>query len=323
MKKQDGLQWRVRYDEHMGCIKGCLDYLGIDVSFPWLYGGTAHASVLNMNDTVFVDCATAWDTASLYNLYPNLGFKRDGLHYDPGRDDSASPERFRQKQREAWDFVRARIDRGIPCYGWELSHIPSYWVINGYDDVGYHYSGYHSGGPCPWDKMGTFDVRVVAVHAIEPCPPAADDVVVREALTRVLDCIERPDGWAMSPRYRTGLPAYEVWATALEAGIANRDGHSYINQVWLECRQMAVAFLQEAQARLPGRCDRLFEEAAGHYETVCEELQTLLEKYPDRPPDQVDWQSTFGSPEGAKIVRRASETERQGVDVLRRIATAL
>jgi hypothetical protein len=323
MVKLDGLEWRPRYDEHMGCIKGCLEYLGLDVSFPWLYGGTAHAFVLNMNETVFVDCAMAWDTASVYDLYPNLGYTRSGLHYDPGMDDAASPERFRQAQRKAWDFVRARIDRDIPCYGWELSYIPSYWVINGYDDVGYYYSGYHSGGPCPWDKLGTFDVHVVSVHAIEPCPAAADDAVVRDALSRVLDCIERPDGWALSPRYRTGLPAYEMWADALETGIANRDGHSYINQVWLECRKMAVAFLQEAQSRLPGRCDRLFEKGAEHYAGVCKALQALLEMHPERPREQIDWQSTFGSPEGAAFVRQAAVAERQGADVLRQIVAAL
>jgi hypothetical protein len=38
---------------------------------------------------------------------------------------------------------------GLPCYGWELSYIPAYNVINGYDDVGYYYSGSLSGGPCP------------------------------------------------------------------------------------------------------------------------------------------------------------------------------
>jgi hypothetical protein len=59
MKKLDGLQWHPRYNEHMGCTKGCLDYLGIDVSFPWLYGGTGNAFVLNMNDSAFVDAAQA------------------------------------------------------------------------------------------------------------------------------------------------------------------------------------------------------------------------------------------------------------------------
>jgi hypothetical protein len=126
-----------------------LDYLGVDVSFPWLYGGTGNAFAINMNDTTFVDAALAWDTQSLFERAPNLGFTRGGFTHDPGQGEDTSAELFLEAQRQAWDFVRAAIDRGIPCYGWELSHVPSYWVINGYDDVGYYYSGWESGGPCP------------------------------------------------------------------------------------------------------------------------------------------------------------------------------
>jgi hypothetical protein len=308
----------------MGCTKGCLDYLKIEVSLPWLYGGTGHAFVLNMNDTVFVDGAHAWDTASLYRCYPNLGFERQGLVHNPGMGDGASPELFRQKQREAWDFVRACIDRGIPCYGWELAQVPMYYVIVGYDDVGYYYSsGWKDGGPCPWEQMGTFDVRMVAVHAIRPCPAAADDVVVRDALNLVLERVERPDGWAIGPRYRTGLAGYELWAEALESGRAILDGHSYINHLWLECREMAVEFLREAKLRLPGRCDAAFDEAAVHYGVVRDRLGALLAMHPERPEREADWTTTFQSTAGAGLVREAAQAERQGVACLRRIVSAL
>ena len=323
MKMLEGLSRRRRYNEHMGCIKGCLEYLGSEVTFPWLYGGTTHAFVLNMNDAVFVDCAMAWDTASLYGLYPNLGFRRDGPVHDPGMGDDASPEVFLQKQREAWDFVRARLDRGIPCYGWELSYVPSYYVIVGYDDVGYYYSGWKEGGPCPWDRMGTYDVRIVAVHSIERCPAAADDVVIRDALTSVLERVERTDGWAASPRYRTGLPAYEMWAQALETGRANLDGHGYINHFWLECREMAVEFLHEAKSRLGGRCDAAFDGAAEHYALVRDRLRDLLEMHPERAEREANWTTTFQSPAGAALVRQAAQAEKRGVACLRRIVEAL
>jgi len=192
MKTLPGLTRPNLYDEHMGCIKGCLDFLGCDISLPWLYGGTAHAFMLNMNDTVFVDCAMAWKTEALFGLYPNLGFKREGLVYEPAMDDPASAEIFRRKQCEAWDFVRPSIDRGVPCYGWELSYIPSYYIITGYDALGYYYAGWNEGGPCPWDQMGTFDVRMVVVHAIERCPPATDEVGVKAALAEGLKRIDQP-----------------------------------------------------------------------------------------------------------------------------------
>jgi hypothetical protein len=38
----DDLRIRQRFIERPGCIAGCLDDLGGDVSLPWLYGGTGH-----------------------------------------------------------------------------------------------------------------------------------------------------------------------------------------------------------------------------------------------------------------------------------------
>jgi hypothetical protein len=318
MIRLEGLQWQKQFNEHMGCIKGCLDYLGIERSFPWLYGGTGHAFVLNVNETVFVDCALAWNALPLFDLAPNLGFTVERLAVEHPVAREMPDAEFLQKQLEAWDFVRARMDQGLPCYGWELAHIPAYYVINGYDEVGYYYSGWESGGPCPWQKLGTFDVKQIAVHCVRPTEPATDIKVVKDALTMVLARVERPDGWAVGPQYRTGLAGYDLWAEALETGRANRDGEAYINQVWLECREMAVAFLEEAKTRLPGTCAAAFDQAIGHYTTVRDRLGALAELHPERP-EAWDWQTPLVSPEGAQLVREAGEAERKGVACLRQI----
>jgi hypothetical protein len=42
-------------------------------------------------------------------------------------------EAVRDTQRKAWEFLKDHIDRGLPCYGWELSPIPSYHSIYGYE----------------------------------------------------------------------------------------------------------------------------------------------------------------------------------------------
>lgn len=213
-----------------------------------------------------------------------------------------------------WNYER---DSG----GWELAHIPAYYVINGYDDEGYYYSGWTSGGPCPWQKLGTFDVRSVQVYGIQRCEPAPDELVLKDALKMVLERVERPDGWAIGPRYRTGLPGYDLWADALETGRANRDGQSYVTEVWHECRGMAVEFLNEARCRLPGRCDAAFDEAAGHYAVVRDRLKELVALYPMR--EKPDWQATFASREAAALVREAGAAEREGLECLRRIASAI
>jgi len=50
--------------------------------------------------------------------------------------------------------------------------------------------------------------------------------------------------------------------------------------VWLECRQNAVGFLQEAKERLPGRADAEFSRALAHYTAVAESLGQVAEIYP-------------------------------------------
>jgi hypothetical protein len=67
------------------------------------------------------------------------------------------------------------LDRGLPCYGWELHpFIPDYFVINGYDEDGdneagqaggYFYSGWASGGPSDWRTLGDGAVKVLQVYA--------------------------------------------------------------------------------------------------------------------------------------------------------------
>ncbi len=83
MKKElPGVNRYNLYNEHMDCIKGCLDFLGVDLSFPWLYGGTGQAFVLNMNANVNVDAAQVWDIDTLFSLGPNLGWRAERLYVD-------------------------------------------------------------------------------------------------------------------------------------------------------------------------------------------------------------------------------------------------
>jgi len=123
MKMLEGLSFGRRYNEHMGCIKGCLEYLGIDVPYSWLTGDDARVRAQHERHRLCGLCPGLGYRLALWAV-PESGIQERGLVHDPGMGDDASPELFRRKQREAWDFVRAHIDRGIPCYGWELSYVP-------------------------------------------------------------------------------------------------------------------------------------------------------------------------------------------------------
>jgi hypothetical protein len=48
-KKLEYLKWQPKWISNLGCIKGCLDYLKLDVSDGWLYGATGHAFAFNLS----------------------------------------------------------------------------------------------------------------------------------------------------------------------------------------------------------------------------------------------------------------------------------
>jgi hypothetical protein len=104
-----GLRIRQRSVERLGCIAGCLEYLGRDVSLPWLYGGTGHAFIISLDPGVDVSSPDSWDHQPQFDLGPNLGYTVDGFSvFKP-----TAGESFPDRPREAWDFVRTNIDRGV------------------------------------------------------------------------------------------------------------------------------------------------------------------------------------------------------------------
>ncbi len=44
----ENFRWRPMNVTHLGCIKGCLNYLDLDVTDAWLFGATGHAFIMNM-----------------------------------------------------------------------------------------------------------------------------------------------------------------------------------------------------------------------------------------------------------------------------------
>ena len=144
---------------------------------------------------------------------------------------------------------------------------------------------------------------------------------MRDGLTFALKHAETHE-W-IDAQARSGPAAWAYWAGALESGEAKRDHHTYNVQLWLECREMAVAFLQEARERLPGRCDPLFDQAVESYVAVCDRLRELLELHP--PREKPDWGpgSTFASPEAAAVVRHAAAADAKGLASLQQIVSAL
>lgn len=72
VKELKNLRWVPRWASHVGCIKGCLNYLGVKVSDAWLFGATGHAFVLNISPGLCPSGPTDWDTHRFLELARNL-----------------------------------------------------------------------------------------------------------------------------------------------------------------------------------------------------------------------------------------------------------
>ena len=205
----------------------------------------------------------------------NLGYRIDGLFASRDQPD------FAEKQEAAWNHVRQAIDDGIPCYGWELE-IPEYYVVYGYDEVGYYFSGpgCDSGkGPKPYQELANTGIGMLEMYSVQPGEAADDATTVKQALAFALKIAGKP-GDRIFEEYRAGLAGYDTWIGALEAGKASDKGTRYNAGVWLECRRNAAGFLKEAQDRLSGVADTLFNQAAAHYRAVAAGLAQVEEFYP-------------------------------------------
>jgi hypothetical protein len=274
-RKLDNLHWVPSWVSHLGCVKGCLDYLNLDISMDWLFGGTGHAFFLNIGEDACPSGPTAWDSHMLSELGRNLGYQTDGLFGTRHNQD------LDLLQKRAWDFVRAAIGEGAPCYGWELE-IPEFYVIYGYDDLGYYFSGTECDdgkGPKPWIELGDTGIGIVELYRLKTTSPAGDRTVVREALTFALEFAQSP-GKYVFPDYKAGPDGYDLWLKGLQEGKSNRMGMAYNAAVWATCRRHGSAFLREAKDRIGNGLEPLFDQAAVHFQEVAGKLKGVSELYP-------------------------------------------
>ncbi len=302
---------------HLGCLKGCLEFLGLDVSEAWLFGATGHAFIINIHEVVCPSGPTAWDTEMLFRLGKSIGYTTDGIWASRADGD------FAEKQRLAWENTRLAIDQGLPCYGWELD-IPEYYVIYGYDHTGYYFSGPRcdSGkGPKPWQKLGDSHIGVLGMFTVKPGKALDDVATVREALAFALEHSQSPPKWIF-PKYKAGLAGYDNWIRALENGSAHTLGMAYNTAVWSECRNFAVPFLKEARERLGGELTSSFDGAAREYEIVAQNLKKVSETFPF-PPTGDEMNDADRCRTALKYLRAAWDAEESALRALEEIRAKL
>lgn len=319
MKLLENLKWTPKWVSHLGCIKGCLDYLGIEMTDAWLYGGTGHAFIINIGQDCCPSGPTAWRTMMLFQQAPALGYQVTGVFGSKYDQDLAG------LQKQAWDFTRESIDAGLPVYAWEVE-IPEFYILYGYDDVGYYYSGPGADdgkGPKPWADLGDTGIGIVELYNLKKVAPQTPSEVVKSALENALKHAGNPEEWIFE-NYGAGLKGFDNWIKGLESGLAGRFGMGYNAAVWHECRVFAVEFLREAKECLDGNASGLFDQAIQHYQVVADHLGSLSKQYPfiqesDSQAIPVDKECM----EAIGWLKSAREAEAKGLNLLEQITAKL
>jgi DNA-binding transcriptional ArsR family regulator len=316
MKK---LKWKPRWVSHLGAVEASLKYLKQKISPAWIYGGTGHAFVINIAKDLCPSGPTAWRTMMLHDLSSNLGYKVDGVFAV-----KTNPE-FPRMQEKAWNHAKENIVKDIPCYAWELE-APEFYNINGYDDVGYHYSGpgcEDGKGPKPWRNLGNTGIGILEMYSVHPCDTTNPVKAIKEALEKSLHHASNPDD-IIFPNYRSGLKGYEWWISAIQDGSAVAMGHAYNAGVWAECRKFAAQFLKEARKHVSGDGRILIDAAQKKYEIVSANLESISKDYPFTPalgnnPLGIEGRTT----KTIDSLKNAKDAEESGMAILHDIVKAL
>jgi transglutaminase-like putative cysteine protease/tetratricopeptide (TPR) repeat protein len=320
--KLEDLRCDRKWLTELGCVRGCLDFLDVDVSDAWLYGGTGYAFILNIHENILSNSVGVWNNERVYELGKNLGYETEII------EGLRSQEDFEAKQKLAWDKARRAIDDGLPCYGFNLL-IAEEYVIDGYDDCGYYFNGamrFEGDGPKPWAELGDDDIGYLAIRVIRPCGPSSDTKTVKEALQFAIEHSESPEKW-IYPTYRSGPAGYDLWIKALEGGRADGFGTSYLAVVFSECRSFAVPFLAEARGRLSPELHPLFDVAIAHYEVAAENLSGVANLFPFLETTAAEKSAYVTDPErrdaAIEYLKAARDAEADGLKALQGIVDAL
>ncbi|MFX0042481.1 MAG: winged helix-turn-helix domain-containing protein [Candidatus Hodarchaeota archaeon] len=275
IKKLSNIEFKSYWVSQLVSLYGCLEYLGINISMPWLFGITGHAFIINIADHICPSGPTAWKNNMIRDLVQNVGASVEEFCAD--RED---PD-YEKKLKYAWDFVRSSIRDNNPCYGWQIGDVSEYYIIYGYDNNGYYYKGYfqeEGAGPKSWKEIGQMFIKMYSVK--KDTTTVDIPTQVKKALKMVLKHSKNPDDWIYKPKYSSGLIGFDRWIKWVENGKAEQFGQAYNSQVWAECRQEAVKFLQEAKVHLNNKVKPYLEKAIENYEIVANNLTKVAELYP-------------------------------------------
>lgn len=321
MKKLENLSAETKYlgDLQLGCLKGCLDHLGIEISLPWLAGTMGQAFCISIArdiclSSVWNCLADAYADGTMTRLGKNLGYNLEYHRFDKNDPD------FLEKRTQAWERLREAIDAGHPCYGY---YNFCYQLYCGYDDDGFYVGeGATNAGQGPFSmlEMDGIELCIVSSDGV----PCDDQTAVKEGLHFALQHARAGDNGQphdINSEHAHGVAAYNRWIAAMEVG--KHSGTWRAIDHYVRYRELAVQFLEEAQGRLDAHVSPLLREARHLYRQVCDNLWPIADAFGEgKRPIPFNEPGSAHSMAADKL-RAASDAEKNGLVVLRKIAESL
>jgi len=292
-----------------GSLEGALRFMGAEPTPQDLLGGTGHAFLFSVCDSLDMEGTFYTNISSNVDLYQNLGYELKLI--SAGEED---PD-FADRQQEAWDAISESVDKGVPAVA---RFGPFFWVVNGYHPKREHLyiSAFMGEEPVDMadlgtdDELGGLDVLIIG----EPRPADPTSTARRVVQMAVEVARSQPKG----PIY-LGLDGYNHWAEEIENGRAWRGfGVRLVSGVIVARRAHAAPYLRQIAPSFGTEVAAQLEEAANCYEKEMGPLGELGEMFPimGRSEKEVDLKDPEARKNVIALIHQAREWEEKAVEHL-------
>ncbi len=231
----------------IGVLHGVSDYFKIEVSTPWLFGGSGFAFLMNVHEEICPSGPYCWDMRETIRRIENLGIVMS-VHGSYTMNNSL-------EERQQLDaLLIEKLDQGIPCSLSNMEH----QLITGYDDTGFltaqPWAPQVTDFPPAHLTFGSWeeikDECHVEFFSFAKATPAKELTVIRDSLKLAVDFHRNPQKYSHAP-YATGSGAYANWIKGVESGHGSEHGNWWNGMVWTESRKLAVKYFQEIGTKYP------------------------------------------------------------------------
>lgn len=271
------------------CIKAVSEYLGDDVSYPYIMAVTGAAFRLVWN-------TACWDLSNvdIYHAFTEsnavygLGAKALGREFSfLGRDENTTKEEFLA-------FIKEHLAEGYPCIALGIIGPPEPCIVAGYGDDGESLLGWNFFQEDPeyagnvttaengyfvsrswWDNTDTQAVMCIG-------PVNAKAVPEQDILRQAVSALEG----RMEHSYAKGIRAYDAWremlledshfaSTVYDSLFSKLLVQNDATQCLMDGRNQGARYLLELAAKQKDRDNTKLEQAARHFQKVSTDAEAM------------------------------------------------